>query len=313
MAIMKAVRFHAYGGADVLAYEDAPKPEPAAGEVLVKIHAASVNPIDWKIRAGHMKAFRDYPLPFILGWDVSGVIESCGAGVTLWKPGDEVFGFLDSARNGAYAEYVAAPETQFVRKPRTLDHVHAASIPLAGLTAWQALFDSAGLEAGQKVLIHAAAGGVGHFAVQFAKIRNLYVAGTASARNQAFLKQLGCDLPIDYQKDRFEEVVHDFDAVIESIGGEVRQRSWKVLKKGGIMVCLIGPPAAEADAQAVGARAALIWGQMNTKQLTEVANLADTGRFRAEIAAVFALKDAAQAHTLSQTERVRGKIVLQVI
>lgn len=313
MANMKAVRFHAYGGPEVLVYEDAPKPEPATGEVVVKVHATSVNPIDWKIRAGHMKGFREYPLPFILGWDVSGVIESCGADVTQWKPGDEVYGRPDSARNGAYAAYIAVREGDLARKPAKLDHVHSAAIPLAGLTAWQALFDTAELRAGQKVLIQAAAGGVGHFAVQFAKLKGLYVAGTASGRNQDYLKQLGCDLPINYETNPFEDVVHDFDAVIESMGGEVRKRSWKVLKRGGMMVCLIGPPPAEEDAKVHGVRAAIIWGQMKADQLAEIADLADAGRVHSEIAAVFPLREAAQAHKMSETEHVRGKIVLQVI
>lgn len=310
---MKAVRFHSYGGPDVLVYEDAPKPEPAAGEVLVKVHATSVNPIDWKVRAGHMKSFRDYPLPFILGWDVSGVVESVGSGVTGFKPGDEVYGRPDLARNGAYAEYVVVKESEIARKPKNLDHVHAAAIPLVGLTAWQALFDAAGLTAGQKVLIQAAAGGVGHMAVQFAKIKELYVAGTASGQNQEYLKQLGCDLPINYETTRFEDVVHDYDAVVESMGGEVRNRSWKVLKEGGILVALIGPPPSEEDAKAHGVRAAIIWGQAKSNQLTEIARLADSGKVKPEIAAVFPLRDAAKAHQMSETEHVRGKIVLQVV
>ena len=313
MATMKAVRFHAYGGPDVLVYEDAPKPEPAAGEVLVKVHATSVNPIDWKIRAGHLKGFRDYPLPFILGWDVSGVVESAGSGVTGFKPGDEVYGFPDSSRNGAYAEYIAVEQTKLARKPKSLDHIHSAAIPLAGLTAWQALFDTAGLTAGQKVLVQAAAGGVGHLAIQFAKLKGLYVAGTASGRNQEYLKQLGCDLPINYETTRFEDVVHDYDAVVESMGGEVRNRSWKVLKKGGILVALIGPPPSEEDAKAHGVRAIIIWGQANPDQLAEIAKLADSGRVKPEIAAVFPLRDAAKAHQMSETEHVRGKIVLQVV
>jgi len=313
MATMKAVRFHAYGTPEVLVYEDVAKPEPAAGEVLVKVHATSVNPIDWKIRAGHLRGFRDYPLPFILGWDVSGVIESVGAGVTQWKAGDQVYGRPDIGRSGAYAEYIAVREAELARKPKSLDHVHSAAIPLAGLTAWQALFDAGGLTPGQKVLIHAAAGGVGHLAIQFAKLKDLYGAGTASGRNQEYLKQLGCDLPINYETTRFEDVVRDFDAVIESMGGEVRKRSWKVLKKGGILVALIGPPPSEEDAKAHGVRAAIIWAQTKTDQLAEFARLADSGQLRPEIAAVFPLRDAAQAHQMSQTEHVRGKIVLQVV
>ena len=313
MSTMKAIRFHDYGAPDVLVYEDALMPEPAAGEVLVKVHAASVNPIDWKIRAGHLRGFRDYPLPFIPGWDVSGVIESVGVGVTRLKPGDEVYGWPDPARNGAYAEYIAVEEIRLALKPRSLDHVHSAAIPLAGLTAWQALFDTAGLTAKQKVLIHAAAGGVGHLAVQLAKINEIYVAGTASSGNQEFIRRLGCDLPINYETTRFESIVHDFDAVIESMGGEVRNRSWKVLKKGGILVALIGPPPSEEDAKTHQVRATIIWGHADHGQLTEIARLADAGKVRPEIAAVFPLRDAAEAHRMSETEHVRGKIVLQVV
>jgi len=309
---MKAVRFHSYGGSDVLVYEEAPKPEPSAGEVLVRVHATSVNPIDWKIRAGYMKAFRDYPLPFILGWDVSGVVESIGPGVSGFKPGDEVYGFPDASRNGAYAEYIAVEQTKLARKPKSLDHIQSAAIPLAGLTGWQALFDTAGLTAGQKVLIQAAAGGVGHLAIQFAKVKGLYVAGTASGRNQEYLKQLGCDLPINYETTRFEDVVHDYDAVVESMGGEVRTRSWKVVKKGGILVALIGPPPSEEEAKTHSVRASIIWGQAKSDQLEEIARLADAGRVKPEIAAVFPLRDAAKAHQMSETEHVRGKIVLQV-
>jgi len=313
MATMKAVRFHTYGKPDVLVYEDVARPEPAAGEVLVKVYATSINPIDWKIRAGHLRGFRDYPLPFILGWDVSGVIESAGPGVTQWKPGDEVYGRPDIGRSGAYAEYIAVKEGELARKPKSLDHVHSAAVPLAGLTAWQALFDTAGLTSGQKVLIQAAAGGVGHLAIQFAKLKGLYVAGTAGGRNQEFLKQLGCDLPINYETTRFEDVARDFDAVIESMGGEVRNRSWRVLKKGGILVALLGPPPSEEDTKAHGVRAAIIWAQTKADQLAEFAKLADSGRLRPEIAAVFPLRDAAKAHEMSETEHARGKIVLQVV
>jgi len=279
----------------------------------VKVHAASVNPIDWKVRAGHLRSFREYPLPLILGWDVSGVVESVGKGVSQWEPGDQVYGRPEMGRNGAYAEYIAVKEGELARKPRSLDHVHSAAIPLAGLTAWQALFDAAGLQPGQKVLIQAAAGGVGHLAIQFAKLQDLYVAGTAGGRNQEFLKQLGCDLPINYETTRFEEVVHNFDAVIESMGGDVRSRSWKVLKKGGILVALIGPPLSEDDAELHGVRAAIIWAQTKSDQLAEIARLADAGKIRPEIAAVFPLRDAAKAHQMSETGHVRGKVVLQVV
>ncbi len=309
---MKAIRFHQYGGPEVLKYEDAPKPEAGAGEVLVRVHATSVNPVDWKIRAGYLRGFREYALPFILGWDVSGVVESVGPGVSQWKAGDEVFGKPDLARSGAYAEYVAVREGEIARKPVGLDHVHAAALPLAGLTAWQALFDVAELKAGQKVLIHAAAGGVGSLAVQFAKVKGLFVAGTASGRNQNFLKELGVDQPVDYETTRFEDVVHDADAVIDALGGEIRTRSWKALKKGGIVAALIGGPPSDEGAKALGVRQTVMWVQPNPAELAEIGSLAASGKIRVLIDAVLPLRDAAKAHEMSQTERTRGKIVLKV-
>ncbi|MGH9593560.1 MAG: NADP-dependent oxidoreductase [Bryobacteraceae bacterium] len=309
---MKAIRFHEYGGPEVLKYEEAPKPEAGAGEVLVRVHATSVNPVDWKIRAGHLRGFREYPLPFILGWDVSGVIESLGPGVTQWKAGDEVFGRPDLARPGAYAEYIVVREGEIARKPKALDYVHAAAIPLVGLTAWQALFDVAELKAGQKVLIHAAAGGVGSLAVQFAKLKGLVVAGTASGRNQDLLKELGVDQPVNYETTRFEDVVHDADAVIDTMGGEIRTRSWNALKKGGILVALLGGPPSEEGAKALGVRQTVMWVKPNAAALTEIGELAASGRIRVLIEAVLPLEEAAKAHQMSQTERTRGKIVLKV-
>jgi NADPH:quinone reductase-like Zn-dependent oxidoreductase len=309
---MKAVRFHEYGGPEVLKYEDAPKPEAGEGEVLIRVHATSVNPIDWKIRAGHLRGFREYLLPFILGWDVSGVIESVGPGVTQWKAGDEVFGRPDLARPGAYAEYIAVREGEIARKPAALDYVQAAAIPLAGLTAWQALFDVAELKPGQRVLIQAAAGGVGSLAVQFAKLQGLYVAGTASGRNQDFLKELGVDQPVNYETTRFEDVVQDMDAVIDALGGEIRTRSWKTLKKRGILVALLGGPPSEEGAKEVGVRQTVMWVKPNPAELTEIGDLAATGKIRVILDSVFALRDAAKAHERSQTEHARGKIVLKV-
>jgi NADPH:quinone reductase-like Zn-dependent oxidoreductase len=185
MKTMQAMRIHTYGGPEVLKYEDAPLPKPGSGEVLVRVHAAGVNPVDWKIREGYFKGTMNHPLPLILGWDLSGVVEATGSGVEGLKKDDEVYSRPDIARDGAYAEYIVVQETEVALKPKSIDHVHAAAIPLAALTAWQSLFDSAGLSAGQKVLIHAAAGGVGSFAVQLAKWKGAYVIGTASNRNRA--------------------------------------------------------------------------------------------------------------------------------
>src|SRR6476659_692960 len=194
---MKAIRIHSYGGPEVLQYEDAPRPKPRAGEVLIRVHAAGVNPIDWKVREGHMKDFWPHEFPLILGWDLSGVVEELGRGVSRFKIGDEVYSLPDPTRNGAYAEYIVVREPELALKPNSLHHIRAAAVPLAALTAWQSLFDTAQLQPGQRVLIHAGSGGVGHFAVQLAKWKGAYVFATASTKNQDFLRKLGVDKAID--------------------------------------------------------------------------------------------------------------------
>jgi NADPH:quinone reductase-like Zn-dependent oxidoreductase len=308
MATMKAVRIHTYGGPEVLRYEDAPRPVPAAGEVLIKIHAAAVNPVDWKVRAGHLKEMLKYQLPLIPGWDAAGVIEEVGAGVARLKRGDEVYTRPDISRDGTYAEYITVREQEVALKPKSLDHVHAAAIPLAALTAWQALFDAGGLSGGQRVLIHAAAGGVGSFAVQFAKWKGAYVIGTGSANNHEFLRGLGADETIDYNAVRFEDKVHDVDMVLDAMAGETQKRSWKTLKPGGILVSILGledPPA--------GARHAQVFVQPNATQLSEIAKLVDAGRVRAIAETVLPLAEARRAQELNETGHTRGKIVLRVI
>jgi len=255
--IMKAIRIHQYGGPEVLAEVEMQRPTPGPNEVLIKVQAASVNPIDWKLRAGYAKEVFPLTFPAILGWDISGTVEAAGANVTRFKSGEEVYALI---KGGGYAEYAVAKETEVAPKPRTLDHVHAAAVPVAALTAWQALFEVAKLSAGQKVLIHAAAGGVGNFAVQLAKARGAYVIGTASSRNHAFLRELGVDKVVDYQNTRFEEVVHDVGVVLDTIGGETTERSFKVLKPGGILVSIVQPPAQES-ATKYGVRA-LFYGGM---------------------------------------------------
>jgi NADPH:quinone reductase-like Zn-dependent oxidoreductase len=312
MTTMKAIRIHEYGAPDVLRYEDAPRPEPGAGEVLVRIHAAALNPIDWKLRAGYLKGWLRFVLPMIPGWDFSGVIESVGPDAGVWKPGDEVYGRPDISRDGAYAEYIAVRASEIALKPKSIDHVHAAAIPLAGLTAWQALFDTAGLSAGQSVLIHAAAGGVGSFAVQFAKWKGAHVAGTASGRNRDFLRELGVDQPIDYETTRFEDVVHGVDVVLDTMAGETRSRSWKVLKKAGILVTLLGQGSLD-EAASYGVRGAGILVTPNASQLTEIAALVDAGKVKPIVEAVFPLQEADKAQQLGETNRARGKIVLRVL
>ena len=309
---MKAVRIHTYGGLEVLKYEDVPVPQPGTGELLVRIHAAGVNPVDWKVREGYMKDYVTHTLPLILGWDFSGVVEALGSGVTRTLKNDDVYGRPDLSRDGAYAEYIVVRESEVARKPKSVDYLQAAAVPLAGLTAWQALFDKAELKTGQKILIHAAAGGVGSFAVQFAKWKGAHVIGTASRKNQDLVRKLGAEEVVDYQKTRFEEVVRDVDVVFDTIGGETQRRSWKVLKKGGTLVSIVAVPSAQ-EAAAHDVRAVFFACQPNGAQLTEIARLIDAGKVRSVVDTIMPLAEARRAQELSQGGHTRGKIVLRVI
>jgi NADPH:quinone reductase-like Zn-dependent oxidoreductase len=308
---MKAVRIHQYGGPEILLFEDAPRPVPGFEEILIRVHAAGVNPIDRRIRAGYLKDVRPYTFPLILGWDLSGVVEALGPGTGKFKKGDEVYSRPDSTRNGAYAEYITVQESEVAFKPKSFNHIQAGAIPLASLTAWQAIFDTAGLSAGQRILIHGASGGVGSFAVQLAKWMGAYVIGTASARNQPYLRELGVDEPIDYEKDRFEDLVRSVEVVFDTIGGDTQRRSWKVLKKGGILVSIAAPPSTEEAAKS-GVRQPFIFMTPNSSELTEIAKLVDIGKLQPVVETVLPLADARRAHELSQTGHTRGKIVLRV-
>jgi NADPH:quinone reductase-like Zn-dependent oxidoreductase len=309
MKTMKAIRIHSYGGPEVLQYEDAPRPVLNDDDVLIKVMAAGVNPVDWKIRQGYMKEMT--VLPLILGWDVAGVIEEKGPKVTNLEIGDSVYTRPAILRNGGYAEYIAVKASEVALKPTNIDYIQAAAVPLAALTAWQSIFDLAHLQAGQKILIHAAAGGVGHFAVQFANWAGAHVIGTASANNHEFLKSIGAHEAIDYNTTAFEDVVHDADVVLDTMSGEVWQRSWKVLRKGGIMVSTLrGPEAGGMDA--LNKLCAHVFVQPDAAQLEEIAALIDNGRVRPEISEVFPLREADKAHIANQSGHTRGKIVLDV-
>ncbi|MDA8157416.1 MAG: NADP-dependent oxidoreductase [Actinomycetota bacterium] len=310
-AVMKAVRLHDYGGPEVLRYEDVPVPSIKDDEVLVRVYAAAVNPVDWKVRKGLAKNWLHHQLPLIPGWDVAGIIEKKGANAMGLQAGDQVFGLLDLRQSGAYAQFVAAKASYFAKKPATLDFINAAAVPLATLTAWQALFDTAGLIKGQTVLIHAAAGGVGHMAVQLAKWKGAKVIGTASAGNLEFLHGLGADEAIDYNARRFDEIVKDADVVLDTLGGDVQERSWKVLKKDGILVSIVGAPSKEQAAQH-DVRATSILVHPDSEQLTRLASMIDDGRIKPHLDAVMPLSEAGRAHELSQAGHVRGKIVLVV-
>ena len=309
---MKAIRIHKYGGPEVLQYENAPRPKVAATtDVLIRVHAAGVNPTDWKVREGYLRDFLVLKFPLIPGWDLSGVVEEVGPGVSRFKRGDEVYSVSDPSRDGAYAKYTVVRESEIAFKPKSLHHVHAAAVPLAALTAWQALFDTAQLQPRERVLIHAASGGVGHFAVQLAKWKDAHVIAAASKTNQNMLRDLGADEMIDYTAERFEDVAPNVDVVLDLIGSEMQKRSWNILKKGGRLVSLLQPPSA-VKAKALGVRGAFVRTQPNGAQLAEIAAVIDSGNLKPVVSRILPLSEVRRAHKLSQDGHTRGKMVLRV-
>ena len=306
---MHAVVVHQFGGPEELKYEETADPVMNPDDVLIKIYATSVNPVDWKIRKGDRKGAGKFPM--ILGRDVSGVVERVGSEVTDFQPGDEVYANPDISRPGTYAEYIAVRTSEIALKPVTIGHESAAAIPLAGLTAWQGIFDHGGLQSGQNILIHGAAGGVGSMAVQLAKWKGAYVIGTASAQNAAFLKQLGADEVIDYKNEDFSEKLKDLDVVFDTIGGDVQTKSLKVLKPGGILVSTVGIKDEEA-LKAKGLRGAQYMAHPSADQLQQLADLVDTGKIKPVVFKIFSLKEIEEADRLSEEGHSRGKIVLMV-
>jgi NADPH:quinone reductase-like Zn-dependent oxidoreductase len=305
---MKAVTIHQYGEPEVLTLENLPSPTPSGDEVLIKVHAASINPVDYKWRKnGPFKSF-----PVVLGWDVSGVIESLGAGVTEFKIGDPVFGMVRFPQEGrAYAEYVTAPITDIAIKPASQNHIEAAAMTLAPLTAHQ-VFETMKLERGQTVLIHAAAGGVGHYAVQLAKARGAKVIATASAKNREFVLSLGADEFVDYTAQPFEEVVKNVDTVFDCVGGETLTRSFGVIKKEGWLVSIVGSPSEELAKQ-YGIRSAQVLVHPSRANLEHFADLVAAGQLKSHVSQTFALEQVIQAHRAQETGRTVGKIVLTVL
>lgn len=309
---MKAIQIHEFGGTEVLKYEEASKPSPAADEVLVKVFASGVNPIDCKIRGGLAKERFPVKLPLIPGWDFSGEIEEVGSEILNFRKGDEVYGRPDPTKNGTYAEYVVVKANLINEKPKSIDHEKAAGVPLAGLTAWQALFDHGELEANQKVLIHGASGGVGSFAVQFAKWKGAYVIGTSSTENIDFVKQLGADEVIDYKKEKFEDKLKNIDLVIDLIGGDTQKRSLKVIKKGGRLITTVKPENQEA-AKEKNIHLENFMAKSYPGELEQIKQLIDSGKVKPVITEIMPLKDAAKAQQLSEKGHMRGKIVLLVV
>jgi NADPH:quinone reductase-like Zn-dependent oxidoreductase len=315
---MKTVRIHAFGGVDVLRYEEVERPEPQVGEVLVRVRAAGVNPIDC--------VSRDHPyrvttgsaqFPYTLGWDISGEVVALGEGVTRYRVGDQVYGmprFPHEAR--AYSQYVTAPVGDLAHKPRGLTHQEAASIPLVGLTAWQSLFDSIDLRAGQTVLITGGSGGVGHLAIQFAKWKGARVVTTTSTRNVGFVSDLGADMVIDYTRQTLRDVIMDVDTILDTVGGEALREAFQIVKRVSTIVSLPG----HAGVQAIGDELApqhdvtFIFKPVHPSgaQLAQIASLFDAGQAKTHLEAIFPLKNVAQAHVLVESGRVRGKVVLGV-
>lgn len=307
---MRAALQSSLGEASVLDVVDVPRPEPRVNEVLVRVHAASLNPTDWKHRANG--GFLGEP-PFVLGWDLSGVVEAVGVGVARFAPGDEVIGMLPYPYgHGAHAEYVTAPARIFARKPASLDHVQAAALPLVSLTAWQALVENADVQPGQRVLVHAAAGGVGHVAVQIAKARGAHVIGTASAAKHGFLRELGVDEAIDYRTQEIDDAAHDVDAVLDTIGGETSLRSLRTLRRGGIVVSIlpVGSDDFPREAERLGVRAVRMLVDSSRADLGSILELVEGGLLRPVVAETFPLERIADAHRSGETGRTAGKIVI---
>lgn len=308
-ATMNAVVVREYGGPDVLKYGQVPKPTLGEGEVLIRVEAAGVNPGEAKIRQGDFAEY--HTLPFILGYDIAGTIAEVARGVVDAAVGDAVYTNCDSTRDGGNAEFVAVQADEVAPRPRTLSAVEAASVPLSGLTAWQALADVAHLAPGQSVLVHGAGGAVGSFAVQFAKVMDATVYATASGEDKEYVQSLGADTVIDYKTQKFEEIAQGMDVVLDTQGGDTQKRSWGTLKPGGLLISFSAPTDAEV-AQAHGVRAHMMGVEPNAAQLGQIAGLIDEGRVRTRVGLVLPLSEARQAHERLAQGSTHGKIILIV-
>jgi len=317
---MKAVVYHRYGGPEVLNIEEVPRPPATDGRVVVRVKAASVNPADWQLRSGKRFILSE-PLSFIPGIDLAGVVDEICPGVSDLSVGDRVFGMtLLTEGQGSYAEFVAVPRGAIAKMSHSMSFEHAAALPVAVQTSWSSLIVQGGIVSGQKILIHGATGGVGHIAVQIAKWKGAQVAGTASGGNQDFLREIGVDIPINYETTRFEEVVQDIDIVLDTIihdadsridlaGDKTRERTWQVLKKGGILVSITSHPD-QAKAAEYGVRAVHILADRDAKVLEKITGIYELGQLRPHINSIFPIEKVREAHELSQRGHTRGKIVL---
>jgi NADPH:quinone reductase-like Zn-dependent oxidoreductase len=308
---MRAIVFHEYGGPEVLKYEDVPRPEPKEDQILVRVIAAGVNPVDGMIRSGMFAKHDKSAFPIILGGDIAGVVEKVGSKITKFKAGDAVFAYVSLDNGSGYAEYALATEREAAPKPKSLTYVEAAAVPIVALTAWQALIDTAKLNAGQTVLIHGGSGGVGTFAIQIAKARGARVIATASTANQDLLKELGADISIDYTKQKFEDVAKNVDVVLDSVGKDTLARSYGVVKKGGFIVSIVAR-VDQAELDKYGIRGATLSVEPNSDELAEIGKLIDEKKVRVIVSQTFPLSEARKAQEQVATGHTRGKIVLKV-
>ena len=318
---MKAIRIHEFGGPEALKIEEVERPTPAADEILVKVFASGVNPVDWVVREGGNDFLKPLlKLPMTIGSDVAGIVEEVGQEVTNFKKGDEVYGTANfPGSNGSYAEYCPAKASQFALKPKSISFNEAAGVPLTGLVAWTGIFELGKLQAGQRILIHGASGGVGSLAVQFAKAKGAYVIGMASANNLQFLKEIGADEVLDYKTQKFEEELQDIDLVFDASplrDDEQRLKSVSVLKNGGILVSVnVDFPFSERVTEALSkknAKGELLHAQMHEDWLKEIANLIDEGKVKVVVSKVYPMEQVAEAHKVSSTWHVRGKLIMEI-
>lgn len=308
---MRAIVLHRYGGPEVVEFEETTRPEPKDDEAMIRVVAASVNPVDVAIRSGKYAEYFHTSLPLIPGMDAAGIVEKTGTNFTKLKVGDPVYAFFTLHSEGGYAEFAVAKENEVSRKPSSLTYEQAAAVPAVGSTAWQALVDTAHLRAGQTLLIHGGSGGVGHIAIQIAKALGAHVIATASTTNQAFLKTVGADQTIDYTKTRFEDVVKDVDVVLDAVGGDTLTRSYSVVKKGGIIVTIAGEPD-EAALTAHSIRGASISASPKAETFAELTRLIEEKKLTPVVTQVFPIAQAAKAQEQIATRHTRGKIVLRV-
>ncbi|CAM3718601.1 NADP-dependent oxidoreductase [Mesobacillus zeae] len=310
---MKAIVIEQYGGKENLREREVPTPIPKEGQILIEMNATSINPIDWKVREGYLKDMLPFDFPIILGWDAAGTVKVVGPGASKFAVGERVFVRPETTRFGCYAEYIVTEESLAARIPENISFEEAASIPLAGLTAWQALFDAGGLEDGGKVLIHAGSGGVGSLAIQLAREKGAHIATTASSKNHSMLKELGADICIDYKNTKFEEVLEGYDLVFDTMGGSIQSESYKVLKNGGRLVSIVEPPN-ENVADQFGVNSAFVWLKPDGKELGELAGHMKEGKLKPIVGHTFDFTEAGlrEAHALSESHHAKGKIVIKI-